>query len=44
MQVGLDWRSRPSADSGNAAIVVEENTSDSESTKIVKFILFYFAS
>ena len=37
MRVGLDLRSRPTAESCNAAIAVEENTSDSESTKIVTF-------
>ena len=38
MQAGLDWRSRPIAESCNAAIAVEKNTSDSELTKIVKFL------
>ena len=44
MRVDLDWRSRPTAESGNAAIAVEENTSDSESTNIVKFWFLDFAS
>ena len=37
MQVSLELSSRPIAESCNAAIAVEENTSASESTKIVKF-------
>ena len=42
MRVGLDSRSRPTAESCNAAIAIEENTSDSESTKIVKFLIALF--
>ena len=38
MRLGLDLRSRLPAESCNAAIAVEENTSESESTKIVKFL------
>ena len=34
MRLGLDSRSRPTAESCNATIAVEENTSDSKSTKI----------
>ena len=44
MQVGLDKRSTPTAENCNAAIGDEENASDSESAKIVKFdfsILLY---
>ena len=37
MRVGLDSRSRPTAESCNTAIAVEENTSDSESTKLLNF-------
>ena len=44
MQVGLDSRPRPTAESCNAAIAVEENTSESESAKIVKILLLDFAS
>ena len=44
MQVGLDLRSKPTAESCNAAIAVEGKTSDSESNKIVKFLLLDFAS
>ena len=44
MWVGLDFRSRPTAESCSAAIAVEENTSESESIKIVKFLLLDFAS
>ena len=44
MQVGLDSRSKPTAESSYAALAVEENTSNSESTKIVKFLLLDFAS
>ena len=44
MRVVLDSRSRPNAESCNATIGVEVNTSDSESTKIVKFLLLDFAS
>ena len=36
-QVGLDSRSRRTAKSCNAAIAVEENTSDSESAKLLNF-------
>ena len=35
MRVGLDLRSRPTAESCIAAVAVEENTLDPESTKIV---------
>ena len=44
MQVGLDLKSKPTAESCNVAIAVEENPSNSESTKIVKFLLLDFAS
>ena len=44
MRVGLDSRSRPTAESCNPAVGVEVNTLDSLSTKIVKFLLFDFAS
>ena len=44
MRVGLDLRSRPTAESCNTAIAVEKNTSDYESTKIVEFLLCNFAS
>ena len=46
LQLGLDSRSRPAAESchTHAAIAVEENTSESESTEIVKFLLLDFAS
>ena len=44
MRVGKDSRLRPSGKSCNAAIVVQKNTSDSESAKIVKFLLLDFAS
>ena len=44
MRAGLNSRSRPTAESCNSAIVAEENTSDSESTKIAKFLLLDFAS
>ena len=44
MQAGLDLRSRPTAESCNAAIAVEANISDYEQTKIVKFLLLNFAS
>ena len=37
MGEGLDSRSRPTAESCNAVIAVEENTSDSESTKLLNF-------
>ena len=43
-QVGLDSRSRPTAESCNAETAVEENSSDSESAKIVKFLFLDFAS
>ena len=42
MRVGLDSRSRPPAENCIAAIAIEENTSDSKSTKIVKFLLLDF--
>ena len=44
IQVGVDARSTPTAQSCNATIAVEENASDSESAKIVKYdclILLY---
>ena len=44
MRLGVDSRSRPTAESCNSAIVAEEKTSDSELTKIVKFLLLDFAS
>ena len=44
MQVGLDSRSRPTAESCNAANAVEEITSDSESTTVVKILLLDFTS
>ena len=44
MRVGLDSRSKPTAESSNVALAVKENTSNSESTKIVKFLLLDFAS
>ena len=44
MREGLDSRSRPTGESYNAAIAVEENTLDFESNKIVKFLLLEFAS
>ena len=46
LRVGLDLRSRPTAESCNAAITVEENISDHKSTKTVKlsFGSGYFAS
>ena len=37
MRVGLDSKSKPTAESCKAAIAVEDNISDSESTKIVQF-------
>ena len=37
MRVGLDSKSKPTAESSNAALAVGENTSNFESTKIVKF-------
>ena len=39
-----DSRSRPTAESCNAAIAVKENTSDSKSAKITKFLFLDFAS
>ena len=44
MRVGLDLRSRPTAQSCNVTTAVEENTSDSESTKIVIVLQLDFAS
>ena len=44
MRAGLDSRSKPVAESCNAAITVEDNTLNSaESNKIVKFLLLDFA-
>ena len=37
MRLSLGSRSRPTTENYNAAIAVEENTSDSESAKVVKF-------
>ena len=44
MRVGPDSKSRPIGESCNAAIAVEKNSLDSESSKIVKFLLLDFAS
>ena len=44
MRVGPDSRSRPIAESCNAASAVEENSSDSKYTKIVQFLLLDFGS
>ena len=44
MRIDLDSRLRPTTDSCNAAIAVEENISNSELTKIIKFLKLYFVS
>ena len=44
MRVGLDLRSKQTGKSSNAALAVEENTSNYESTKIVKCLLLDFVS
>ena len=44
MRVGLDSRSKPTAENCNVALAIAENASDYESTKIVKFLFLNYAS